>query len=44
MAVLATQTLLYALNQRSQTRGPPDAFVRSASISKTDEIISFDQI
>ncbi len=33
-----------ALWQGSQTRGPPDAFVRPANILKTDKSINFDQI
>ncbi len=32
------------VNQGSQTRGPPDAFVRPANIQKNDKIIKFDQI
>ncbi len=32
------------IDQGSQTRGPPDAFVRPASISKTENIVNFDQI
>ncbi len=32
------------LEQGSQTRGPPDVFVRIANISKTDKIIVFDRI
>ncbi len=32
------------LLQGSQTRGPPDAFVRHANIPKNDKIKNFDQI
>ncbi len=34
----------YTLGQGSQTRGPPDTFVRPANISKIDKIKIFDQI
>ncbi len=32
------------VNQGSQTRGPPDAFVRPANIPKDDKIIYFDHV
>ncbi len=38
------EILLIVLEQGSQARGPPDAFVRPASISKFDNILSFEQI
>jgi hypothetical protein len=33
-----------ALEQGSQARGPPDAFMRPTNISQIDNIINFDQI
>jgi hypothetical protein len=39
-----TVSSFYPLTQGSQTRGPPDAFVRPANNSKNDKSIKFNQL